>query len=71
MVAPAMPHSQALSSKTRGGESLVTFARKAVYFQRVIHVINVGRSYFSNNCQLPNSIDMLAAQAIYNFAFVF
>ena len=44
---------QALSSKTGGGESLVTFARKAVNFRCVIiHVINVGRSHFSNNCHV-------------------
>ena len=36
-----------LSLKTGGGESLVTFARKAVDFRHVIsHVIIEGHSYF-------------------------
>ena len=40
---------QALSSKMGGEEGQITFMRKAVNFQRVIiHVINVGRSHFSN-----------------------
>ena len=36
-----------------GGESLVTSAGKAVDFRCIIiHVINVGRSHFSNNCHV-------------------
>ena len=39
--------------KTGGGESLVTFARKAVDFQRVIiHVINEGHAYFCGKCRV-------------------
>ena len=39
--------------KTGGGESLVTFARKAVDFRRVIsHVINEGHSYFCGKCRV-------------------
>ena len=39
--------------KRGGGESLVTSAGKVVDFRRVIiHVINVGRSHFSNNCHV-------------------
>ena len=39
--------------KNRGGESLVTFTRKAVNFQHVIiHVINAGRSHFNNDCHV-------------------
>ena len=46
-----LPRSQA--SKTGGGQSLVTFARKAVDFRCVIiHVIKVGHSRFSSNCHL-------------------
>ena len=44
------PRFQALSSKWGGGESLVTFAGKAVNLWCVIiHVIYVGCSHFSNN----------------------
>ena len=39
--------------KKGGGESLVTSAGKVVDFRRVIiHVVNVGRSHFSNNCHV-------------------
>ena len=52
MQAQPQPHSQILSSKTGGGESLVTFLRKAVDFQSVvIHVTKVAPSQFSSNCQ--------------------
>ena len=54
-----------------GGESLVTFVRKAVDFWLVIiHVISVGRSDFSNliNCHAISEQYLVAAQAIYNFA---
>ena len=41
--------------KTGGGESPVTFARKAVDFRRVIsHVINEGHSYFCGKCAIEN-----------------
>ena len=44
---------QPRSSKTGGGESLATFSRKAVDFRRIIiHVINIGRSQFSDDCHV-------------------
>ena len=47
------PRSQALSSKNGGGESLVTFARRAVDFWHVIiYVINEGHSYFCGKCRV-------------------
>ena len=45
-----------LSPQNRGGESLVTFARKAVDFRRVIiHVINEGHAYFCGKCREFNT----------------
>ena len=50
LVPSSKPRPQALSSKTEGGESLVTSARKAVDFRHVIiHVIN---AHFSSNCHV-------------------
>ena len=59
-----------LSPQNRGGESLVTFARKAVDFRRVIiHVINEGHAYFCGKCREFNTNQSRALLKISLFIF--
>ena len=55
-----------VSPQKRGEE---IFTGKAVDFRRVIiHMLNVGRSHFSNNCHAISVLYLVVVQAINDFA---